>query len=298
LGLDQIKAIEAFVAVARCNSFSGAARQLQISNASVTRHINDLEGFLGVTLFVRTTRALSLTETGSAYLVNVKHVLPQLYAANDLAKGERITPQGLLRITAPILFGQLYVTPVIRQYLDKYSDVSVEATFLDRTVSMIDEGFDVAIRIGHLPDSNMRAAKICDVRWTVCASPEYWHKHGRAESVEALQSHNVIDYVNDTDKSQWHFANKKTLLLKPRLMLSSVTACIDSAIDGWGVVRALSYQVAPYIKQGKLVQVLSEYEDKAIPVHLLHNDHNMGSAKIRAFKDLMLDAVKSAEDLS
>lgn len=290
--MDQIKAIEVFVAVANRHSFSAAARHLNVSNASVTRHINDLEHFLGVTLLKRTTRALSLTDVGNMYLREVEDVLPRLYAANDLAKGEKLKPQGTLKITAPILFGQMYVTPVIRKYLDLYPDVSVEATFLDRKVAMIEEGFDVAIRIGHLTDSNMRAVKLCDVQWTVCASPQYWQKFGQPAQPNELSGHQIIGYVNEGDNLEWHFSKNKTISLQSRLKLSSVSACIESAEQGWGVARALSYQVAPMLKEGSLERVLQTFERPPTPVTFLHNDHSMSSAKISAFKSLMLEGTQ------
>lgn len=290
--MDQIKAIEVFIAVANRQSFSAAARYLNVSNASVTRHINDLERFLGVTLLTRTTRALSLTDVGNIYLREVEDILPQLYAANDIARGEKLKPQGVLKITAPILFGQMYVTPVIRKYLDLYPDVSVEATFLDRKVAMIEEGFDVAIRIGHLADSNMRAVKLCDVQWTVCASPQYWQKNGYPIRPDELSKHQIIGYINESDNLEWHFTKNKTVYLQSRLRLSSVTACIESAKQNWGIARALSYQVAPMLKEGSLERVLQTFEKPPIPVTLLHNDHSMSSAKISAFKSLMLEGTK------
>lgn len=285
--MDQLKAIETFIAVVKNRSFSGAARQLGSSNASVTRHVNELEAYLGVSLLVRTTRSLSLTDTGATYLASVQQVLPQLHSATELARGEQLKPQGLLRITAPTLFGQLHVTPVIRHYLDLYPEASVQATFLDRQVSMIEEGFDAAVRIGHLADSGMRANKLTQVQWMICASPAYIEKYGEPKTPQDLNSHNIIGYGSSQNNVQWHFGNNQSFSYNTRCMLNSVSACIDCAIAGWGLTRILSYQANPHLATGKLLSVLRDFENDPIPVHFLHNDQSLSSAKIRAFRLLL-----------
>ena len=180
--MDKLRAIECFIAVAEASSFSEAARRLGISAPSITRLINDLEEDLGVLLLHRTTRAVSLTEVGRSYLEDARSVLGELQTADDAAKGAHGSPQGTLRITASTMFGALHVAPIITTFLDRHPDVMVDALFLDRVVNIVDEDYDIAIRIGDLEDSSLVATRVGEVQLRVCGSPLYFERQERPKT--------------------------------------------------------------------------------------------------------------------
>lgn len=294
--MDQLRALEVLVAVVAEGSFKGAARKLALSPPSVTRHINELEAHLGTALLHRSTRSLRLTETGSAYLAEAEHVLEQLRAADDIARGAHFRPHGTLRLTAPILFGQYYIAPVIGEFLELYPEMRVEATFLDRSVNLIEEGFDIAIRIGHLPDSGLRATRLGAVRQVVCSAPAYFAKHGKPADPEELKDHRIIAFSGSNPAPDvWTFDGKRSVRLSPRMRFSTAAACIAQAAAGRGLARVLSYQIGPKASVATLETVLDEYSQEEWPIHLLHPEPQGQSAKLRAFRKL---AIERLRDLS
>ncbi|MEM9681783.1 MAG: LysR family transcriptional regulator [Pseudomonadota bacterium] len=291
--MDQLRALEVFVAIAEAGSFAGAARALSISPPSVTRIIGDLEEELGAVLLHRTTRLVTLTDVGQAYLADAQRILADLVAANDTARGAYSAPTGLLRITAPSLFGQYYVSPIILDYLDRYPEVSVDAVFVDRVVNLIEEGLDLAVRIGHLEDSSMMAAKVGEVRWMVCGCPSYFEEHGTPREPKDLAQHRTISIVPTPSALQWRFADGATVRIRPRLAFSTIPAAIAAATSGWGLVRVLSYQIGPMLGSGGLQTVLTEFELPPLPIHVVHGDGRRTSAKVRAFVDLAVDRLRA-----
>lgn len=284
--MDRLRALETFVAVADGGSFAAAARALAMSPPSVTRIIADLEADLGVILLHRSTRQLKLTDVGANYVVDARRILGEVEAANASAKGAHRAPSGLLRVTAPTLFGQMYVSPILTEFLALYPDVRVEAVYLDRVVDMLGEGIDVALRIGELPDSTLTAMKVGEVRPTICASPAYLKRCGTPRKPADLLDHELIMANYSNARAEWRFANDERLAIKPRLVFTSVAAAIEAARSGWGVTRTLSYQIAPDIPAGRLQPILNEYAADPAPVHIVHGEGRRASAKLRAFVDL------------
>lgn len=284
--LDYIRSLEVFIAVGESGSFSAAARALSFSAPSVTRIVNELENALGVVLLNRTTRLVSLTDVGRAYLEDAKRIVHDLEVANDTASGAYRTPKGHLKVTAPVLFGQIYISPIITQYLDLYQDVTVEALLLDRVVNMMEEDIDVSVRIGELKDSNLFARKVGSVHYTVSGSPTYFQKHGVPQTPEELSEHNLIDTAVTHARPQWLFSNGLSLGIKPRLTYNSIPAAIAAAKSGWGLTRTLSYQIGPDLEAGNLQTVLSEFTPKPLPIHLVYREGRRASGKVRAFIDL------------
>jgi len=284
--MDNLRALRVFIEVAETQSLSGAARNLSISAPTVTRILSDYEAELGVLLFHRTTRAVTLTGPGRTFLEDARHIVQSYETATDSVKGAHREPTGLLRLTAPTMFGQLYVLPILTQYLDQYEDVRLEAIFLDRVVNLVEEGFDIAVRIGDLPDSNLIATQVGAVRRVICASPDYLKTAGVPKKLNELADHKIIIAGASSAISEWRFSDEKVSKVASRLTLSSIPASIQAAVSGWGLTRVLSYQIGQEINDGTLVTVLEEFDTTSMPIHLVHAEGRAASAKVRAFLDM------------
>ncbi|MBI6922598.1 MULTISPECIES: LysR family transcriptional regulator [Pseudomonas] len=296
--MDQIHLMKVFVAVGELESFAAAARRLDISPAAVTRAVSALEDQLGVKLLLRTTRSVRLTEAGGRYLEDTRHILASINEANAAAAGINATPKGDLAVTAPILFGKKFVMPCIVRYLQQYPEVDVSAYFLDRVVNMVEEGMDVAVRIGPLPDSGLKALRVGRVRRMLCASPDYLARHGVPKHPSDLAGHAVIGTTNLSPRAGWRFGvtEEPTMVrMKPRLTVTSNDGAIAAASGGLGIARLLSYQVADELANGQLQVILAEYEEAPWPIHVLHRESKYGSAKVRAFIDMLAQALRAQQ---
>lgn len=294
--MDHLHMIRVFVAVVEAESLAGAARELLLSPSAVTRAMAALEHRLGVRLLNRTTRHLRITQAGQKYYEDVKKVLALSADADSAVMGLNKEPQGKLTITAPVLFGRLFVMPVIVDFLDKYPKVEINAQFVDRIVNMLDEGVDLAVRIAELPDSTYMAIKVGCVRRVLCASPKYLAKYGRPEVPEDLIKHKVILARGVTPVNEIRFLKSEksiTVKVQPSLSVNDNTAAIHAAIAGLGITRLLNYQIADAIKAGTLEIILKEYEINAVPVHVLHRESRNSSNKIRIFVDLLSEYLKN-----
>ncbi|WP_414156911.1 LysR family transcriptional regulator [Pseudomonas sp. BNK-15] len=294
--MDQIHLMKVFVAVGELESFAAAARRLDISPAAVTRAVSALEDMLGVKLLLRTTRSVRLTQAGGRYLEDTRHILASISEANEAAAGINATPKGELAVTAPILFGKKFVMPSIVRYLQQYPEVDVSAYFLDRIVNMVEEGMDVAVRIGPLPDSGLKALRVGRVRRMLCASPEYLARHGVPQHPSDLPAHAVIATTNLSPRAGWRFGvtDEPTLVrIKPRLTVTSNDGAIAAAVGGLGIARLLSYQVVDEVASGQLQVLLADYEEAPWPIHVLHRESKHGSAKVRMFVDLLAHELRA-----
>lgn len=285
--MDRLQSLKVFMAVAEAESFAGGARAVGLSAPSATRGVADLETALGARLFSRTTRRVRLTEVGRAYLEEVRDILERLQAADEAASGAAERPVGKLRITCPQEFGRLHVAPLVADYLDAHEGVSAEVLMVDRVVNLIEEGIDVAVRIGPLPSSDLAALKVGTVRRVVCGAPGYLDTHGTPDVPRDLARHRLIAAPTDTASGSWRFGTDEAQAVKvgPRLAMTSVVAAIHVAMHGWGLTRALSYQVAEDIEAGSLRTVLDAYEPAPLPVHLVHVEGRRAPAKVRSFLD-------------
>lgn len=299
--MDQIHLMKVFVAVGELESFAAAARRLAISPAAVTRAVTALEEQLGVKLLLRTTRSVRLTEAGGRYLQDTRHILASIIEANEAAAGINAAPKGDLAVTAPILFGKKFVMPCIVRYLQQYPEVDVSAFFLDRVVNLVEEGMDVAVRIGQLPDSGLKALRVGKMRRLLCASPEYLERHGTPRHPSELQKHEVIAAGTLSPRTDWRFGaiDDPTLIrMKPRLTVTSNDAAIAAASAGLGIARLLSYQVADEVAAGRLQVILAEYEEAPWPIHILHRESKYGSTKVRTFIDMLAEHLRSQAHLA
>jgi DNA-binding transcriptional LysR family regulator len=294
--MDRFRAIQVFVEVADRGGFATAARALAMSPPAVTRAVSALEDRIGVRLLNRTTRTVRLTEAGARFLEDGRRILMDLDAAEEVATGAHGTPRGELRITAPMLFGRLYVTPILGGMLDTYPEVSCQTLFLDRSVSLIDEGLDIAVRIGVLPDSSMTAIRVGSVRWVTFAAPGYLETHGTPQHPKDLRDHRLIQSVSVSGAREWSFVENGgpfQVKIEPRLRMNTNDAVVALATRGWGISRLLSYQIAPDIGLGRLVPVLERFELPAIPIHVVHQEGRMASPKVRACVDFLVDRLRA-----
>ncbi len=294
--MDRLRAMSIFVAVAQAESFSAAARTLGMSAPAVTRAIAELETYLGVRLLTRSTRIVRATEAGIRYLEDARRVIAEADEADEAVSGITAEPQGRLAITAPALFGRMFVTPIIVQYLQRYPAVNVTSLFVDRVVNLLEEGLDAGLRIGHLPDSSMKAIRVGQVRTVVCAAPAYLAARGIPGTPDQLLAHTIIATSGISPVPEWRFVHQdktNAIRMTPRLTLTTNDAVIEAALAGFGITRLLSYQVAPYLACGKLEIVLQDYEPPPLPIHVIHRENRQAAAKVRAFVDMTVARLRA-----
>jgi DNA-binding transcriptional LysR family regulator len=263
----------AFVTVARRRSFVEAARTLGRSPQSVTRAVAALEARLGTRLFNRTTRSVSLTGDGDRCLERARQLLAE-FDALEAARQADAPLAGRLAVTAPVLFGQMHVAPVLYAFVEKHPALDARLVLLDRVVSLADEGLDLGVRLGALPDSSLRARLVGHVRSVVCASPRYLQRAGLPRSPEALSKHECIAFEGTTPiADRWAFpapgGRERAVVVRPRIVVNSGQAAIDAALAGLGLVRVLSYQVDRLVAQKRLRIVLQAFEPPPVPIHLV-----------------------------
>jgi DNA-binding transcriptional LysR family regulator len=294
--VDKLEAMRVFVEVAQSNSFVEASRRLSLSAPAVTRSIAQLEKSLDARLFNRTTRHVRLTETGARFLEDAKRILEDVEQAVAMASGRYAEPKGILSVTAPVLFGQIHIAPILTEYLQHNPFVTVRAKFFDRISNILDEGVDVAIRIGHLKDSSVYAIPVGSVQRLVCASPEYLKKQGMPQNPSELAVHEIIQASTVEASTTWQFDSPKgntTVKVSPRLFCSQNGAAITAAKQGFGITRLMSYQVGEELKNGSLIRLFSDYESKPIPVNIVHLEGRQANAKVRSFIDLAIDRLRT-----
>jgi DNA-binding transcriptional LysR family regulator len=294
--MDRLIAMKVFVAVAETSGFAGAARQLLMSPPAVTRAVANLEEEIGTRLFVRTTRSVKLTEAGLRYLDDCRRILIEIDEAEAAAAGSYATPTGTLAVTASVRFGELYVLPILTEYLDRHPTVSVRTTFVDRVVNIAEEGIDVAVRIGHLPNSGLHAVPVGSVRRVLCATPAYLERAGVPQTPADLARHNVIASVGAWNSMEWQFGrdSKSSVNIRPRLFCNTNNSAISAALSNWGLTRVLSYQIASEVEDGQLRIVLPEFEEEPLPIHLVYAEGRRMSAKVRAFIDLAAERLRAS----
>ena len=290
--MDRLDAMQAFVAVADLQGFAPAARKLGLSPSGVTRLIAALEERLGARLLQRTTRSVTLTDVGARYLERVRRILADVEEAEGSAEGERTRPSGRLAVSAPVGFGRLHVSPVMSAYLMRYPEVTGELRLADRMVNLVEDGVDLAVRIGHLADSSLVARHVGEMRRIVVASSSYLKQRGEPDTPEAIASHQTIQFGAMTAAPDWRFVEdgrEIRVACTPRFTTNSADAAIQYAEQGGGLTRVLAYQAAEAIKAGRLRIVLTKFEQPPLPIHLVYPTSRLLSAKVRAFIDLVIE---------
>lgn len=284
-----------FVAVGEEESFAAGARRLALSPAAVTRAICALEERLGVGLLQRTTRIVRLTDSGRRYLDDSRAILASLAAAHAVAADTNAAPRGHLSVTASAVYGKSFVMPCLVEFLKRYPEVEVSAHFLDRSVNLVDEKIDVAVRIGHLPDSGLKALRVGQVRQVLCASPAYLAAHGAPQHPADLRHHAIVATAGDSAGLDWKFRDAgrpTTVRIRPCLTVAS-DAAVHAALTGLGICRLLCCEISAELADGRLQVVLPDYEDAPWPVHIVHRESHLGSSRVRRFIDMLAASLRA-----
>ena len=288
--MDRLEAMTILLAAVDTGSLSAASRQLHIPLATVSRRVAELEEHMKVRLLLRGPRKLTLTDSGAQYVAMCRRIIEDIAEAERTASGEYRAPQGDLLISAPTVLGRMHALPVIVDFLRTYPDIRIHVQLSDRTVNLIDEHVDLAIRLGELPDSSLVATRVGLIREVVCASPTYLKLRGQPKKPADLQSHDCITYqgTNILTRNDWSFIAKgapQTVSVRSRLVVNSAEAAVVAAIEGGGIARVLSYQVTEQLKARSLVQLLGGYEAAPWPVNLIYPSQRQVPLKLRAFLD-------------
>jgi DNA-binding transcriptional LysR family regulator len=295
--LDRLEAMTIFVAAVETGSFTAASRRLGVPLPTVSRKVADLETHLNARLLIRTTRKLTLTDAGEAYLAAARKILDQVGEAERAASGEYLTPRGDLAIAAPIVFGRLHVLPIVNAFLAAFPEIDVQLALSDRNADLIGDQIDMAVRIGPLADSSMIAARVGSVRYVVCASPDFLAAHGVPETPDDLAALPCVTF-GTTAMTSWPFASKdravRPIPVRSRLVVNTAEAAIDAAIAGVGIARVLSYQAAPAMGERRLRIVLAGFEPEPLPVHLVHPAQTHVPLKLRRFLEFAAPRLKKA----
>lgn len=286
--MDKLRAMTNFVRIVEAGSLTGAARRLDTSLTSVVRNLAALEHALGVRLLNRSTRRLALTEEGREYFARCQRLLAELEEAEAVLSARQTEPAGRLAITAPAMFGRLHVGPVVAEFLAAYPAVRAELLLVDRVVDLLDEGIDLAIRIGQLPDSSLVALPVGDTRRVVCASPAYLARHGTPAHPRELAGHRCIRFTGLGQGAEWSFGGPAPgvrVSIADVLATNQVDAALDACVHGVGCGRFFSYQVDALVADGALSLVLADFEPPPVPVSIAYPHSRLLSSRVRAFVD-------------
>jgi DNA-binding transcriptional LysR family regulator len=288
--MDRLEAMSILVAAAEAGSLSAASRMLSVPLPTVSRKIAELEAHLNTRVLIRTTRKLTVTDAGVAYIAACKRILEQVNDAEYSASGEYSEPKGDLVIAAPIVFGRLHVLPVIAEFLAAYPEINVRLVLSDRNAHLIDDHIDAALRIGPLPDSSLVSTRLGSVRRVVCGSPNYFKTHGVPKIPADLLPLAAVTFDTIGSSESWTFRVPGSkadfdVPVHSRLSVNTAEAAADAAVAGIGVTRVLSYQVADRVADGVLQIVLSSFEPEPLPVRLVHAGRALQPLKLRAFLD-------------
>jgi DNA-binding transcriptional LysR family regulator len=288
--MDRFEAIHTLVAAVDGGSLSAASRALNTPLPTVSRRVSDLEAHLGAQLLVRTSRKLILTEAGEAFVAVARRLLDDLADAERAASGEYRAPRGELLVTAPIMLGRLHVAPIIHAFLAAYPEVTVRLVLADHVIDLVEAHVDVAIRAGHLPDSDLVARQVGHVRWVICASPGYLARRGEPAEPEDLAGHDCIAFEGLQTYRNWTIgsgAAARSIAISPRFSVNTADAIVEAAAAGLGIARMMSYQAAKAISKRRVKTILRAFSAEPIPVHLIHQPQRVQPLKRRAFLDFV-----------
>jgi DNA-binding transcriptional LysR family regulator len=293
--MDRLAMMEAFVRVAETHSFSEAARRMRTSKSLVSRQVAALETELGARLLNRTTRALTLTEVGHGYFQRASQILAEVADANLSVSQLQAAPRGRLRVDAPISFGVLHLIPAISGFLCRCPDVDIELSLNDRYIDLIDEGVDLAIRIGRLADSSLVARKLATARRILCASPAYLAAFGTPATPSDLKGHRCLGYTNIASTREWLFHDRDgrpwPVDVEGRLRVNNGDALRAAALRGIGIVSLPSFIVGGDLQTGTLVSLLADYIPQDFAIHAVYPHSRHLSPKVRAFVDFLVEQI-------
>ncbi len=286
--MERYRDMQLFAALAEQPSLASAARAAQVSAPTLMRAIARLEARLRVPLLQRSTRGVSLTDTGRAYMADCVRLLADVDAAEASANGLHVQAQGNLRVFMPLLFSRYVMAPLLASYMDRYPAVQLTAHYHDYYPNLHEEGLDVAILVGELPSSSLIARPVGHVRQILCASPAYLAAHGEPRHPDDLKRHRLIATA---DPVHWAFQGCQ-LKARARLSCATVQGTINAAVQGAGLVRCLSYPLHEHLLSGQLCRVLQGYEPAPLPVHVVYGEGRHGPMRVRSFVDHCVAALR------
>ena len=290
--MDRMASMAAFTKVVGAGSFSAAAREMEVSQALVTKQIQELETWLGARLLNRTTRRLSLTEVGTAFFERTTRILEAVEEAKGAAGALQTVPRGRLRINAPVSFGLLHLAPVVTDFLQRFPDVSVELLVNDRVVDLLEGEFDVGVRIGRLRDSSRIARKIAPIRLADCAAPDYVARHGMPKTPDDLAKHHCLEYTYFESRGEWRLLdpNGKEIVVpvSGRYLANNADVLRTTAIAGGGVIMLPTFICGDDLRAGRLLRLLPDYPPPEQGLHALYPPGRHLSAKVRSFVDFLV----------
>ena len=291
--MDQLASMRTFRRVVEAGSFTAAARQLNLSKAAVSKQISDLEAYLGAALLNRTTRRLSATEAGGAYFESCVRLLDEIDAAESAVRHLQAEPSGTLRISAPDVFGQAHLGPIVAEMARRYPKLTVVYRLSDRFVDLIEEGVDAAVRIRTgLPDSSLVARRICDIQRVVCAAPAYLKAHGTPKTPEDLKSHNCLINTLSPAPFDWDFQTpqgRRVVKVRGTAQANNANVLLTSLEEGIGVARLPVFIVGPDLVAKRLVPILTKFPTDAHQLYVVYPQNRHLSPKVRAFIDLLIE---------
>jgi DNA-binding transcriptional LysR family regulator len=294
--MDRVSQMEAFVAVVDEGSFVAAARRLGLSTAAISRQVSALEDRLSTRLLNRTTRRLSLTDEGRNFYSSAQGVLSELAQAEEEVTAGHIEASGRLRINAPVSFGLLRLAPLWPQFLDEHPDVELDITLSDRLVDLIDEGYDMAVRIGQLQSSSLVSRRMGATRLCLCASPEYLEAHGRPEHPDELAQHQIISYSLFSSGTRWQFQGahgEESVRITPRMHSNSGDTCVTAAIAGHGIILQPDFLVDDALASGRLVELLPRFQGRTLSIYLVYPGRRNIPRKTRAMIDFLIEHLRN-----
>jgi len=303
--MDRLESMSILLEVVKAGSFSAAGRKLGVPLATVSRKISDLETFLGTRIFNRSTRQFELTEAGLTYVEACEQILAELREAEKAVAGEYRAPRGNLTIASPVAFGRMHLVPVVVEFLKAYPEIDARIVLADRVpermIDLVKEHIDLAVRIGRLPDSSMHASKIGSAQFAVCGSPRYFAERGTPSVPEDLVAHPCVTFEGLNSPTEWRFVRDEidvTVPIHSRLIVNTAQAAIEAAIEGAGVTRVLSYQIANEIKDGALISILKNFMPKTYNINIVYAEQTALPQKIRAFIDFATPRLKKRLDMN
>ncbi|MGO4623004.1 LysR substrate-binding domain-containing protein [Ensifer sp. 2YAB10] len=292
--MDRLEAMKMLLAVVDAGSISAGSRKLNAPLPSVSRKVAELERHLGASLIVRTSRNLQLTDAGREYVEAARKIMGDLEEAERRASGEYQTPRGTLTITMPVEFGARYIMPIALGYMERHPEVSLKLLSLDRTVHLVEEQVDIAIRLGDLADSSLYAVKAGEFRLLTCASPAYLERRGIPAHPGDLEGHDGILFNKRT--FFWTFevdGRPVEAVPRNRLEVNTAANCVAAAVGGAGIARLFDYQVPDELVSGALVQVLERFDGTPRPIHIVYSGQGMLTLKVRSFIDWALPRLRT-----
>lgn len=298
--MDRLAALQVFSQVVESGSFAKAADRLNLSTSATSRHVAELEAHLNTRLLNRTTRRVSLTESGRAFYERCVQLLHDLDEAEQEAARAAIVPRGTIRLTTSVNFGVRHLAPALAAFLARHPEVRFDVSLSDRMVDLVEEGFDLAIRIGSAGSEAVVARKLGETRIVPCAAPQYLARHGSPQSPEDLARHNCFTYEYVTPRDLWRFRDaegrERAVRVKGNLHSNNGDLLAEAAVRGVGIVFEPAFIVGPDVRAGRLVPLLQDYEPAPLPIYAVYPTRKHLSAKVRLFVEFMLESYANSQD--